>query len=119
MKKAFTLIEIVIVLVVISILMTATMKFGSNRIDDLKAQSLKEQFVGYYNDLYRQNLMSSFRDEKKYQTLMLTFQTGTSYRTDITPPVIDPKLADVIFTGLALDTHPFPNIDITLVPYIL
>jgi hypothetical protein len=25
----------------------------------------------------------------------------------------------VIFTGLALDTHPFPNIDITLVPYIL
>jgi len=119
MKKAFTLIEIVIVLVVISILMTATMKFGSNRIDDLKAQSLKEQFVWYYNDLYRQNLMSSFRDETKYQTLTLTFQTGTWYRIDATAPVKDPKLADVIFSGLTLDTHPFPSIDITLVPYIL
>jgi hypothetical protein len=63
--------------------------------------------------------MSSFRDETKYQNLILTFQTGTWYRTDVTPPVIDPKLTDVMFTGLALDAHPFPSIDITLVPYIL
>ncbi|MEI7557408.1 MAG: type II secretion system protein [bacterium] len=44
-KKGFTLIEMLIVIVVVSILMTAVMRFGSSRISDLKAQSLKEEFV--------------------------------------------------------------------------
>ena len=75
MKKAFTLIEMVIVLVIIGILMAATMRFGSNRIVDLKAQSIKEQFVGWYNEIYSQNMTSSFRDGKKYQRLTVVLDT--------------------------------------------
>ena len=81
-KSGFTLIEMLIVLVVIGILMAATMRFGSGRIVDLKAQSIKEQFVGYYNDLYSQNMTSSFRDGKKYQHLALNFGSGILYQVD-------------------------------------
>lgn len=72
----------VIVLLIIGILMAATMRLGSNRIVDLKAQSIKEQFVGYYNDLYSQNMTSSFRDGKKYDTLTVVLTTGIYYILD-------------------------------------
>lgn len=85
MKKAFTLIEMVIVLLIIGILMAATMRFWSNRIVDLKAQSIKEQFVGYYNDLYGQNMTSSFRDGRKYDALTLVLTTGMYYSLDSIP----------------------------------
>ncbi len=119
MKKAFTLIEIVIVLIVISILMAATMSFGSNRIVDLKAQSLKEHFVGYYNEIFRQNLTSSFRDGIKYQSLTVAFATGVSYSTDHQAPISDQQLSDIAFSGLLLDNHPYPTIDVVFAPYVL
>lgn len=69
MKKAFTLLELVIVLVVIGILMGVTMYFGSNRIVDLKAQSLKDQFVDNFAAVQSQNLASSYHGEERYTTL--------------------------------------------------
>lgn len=75
MKKAFTLIEIVIVLLIISILLVATIGLGSNRITDIKAQSIKEQFIGYYNELYSQNMTSRFRDHIQYQRLHVIVST--------------------------------------------
>jgi prepilin-type N-terminal cleavage/methylation domain-containing protein len=117
-KSGFTLIEIILVIVVITILMTATMKFGSNRIIDLKSQSLKEHFIGYYNELYSQNITSSFRDQTKYQTLTMTFKTGFQYYTNNNVPIIEPKFSVIEFTGLMLDTQLLSSVDITLVPYV-
>lgn len=68
MKKAFTLIEMVIVLVVIGILMGATMYFGSDRIVDLKAQSLKDSFVDEYHMVHSHNLASSYQGTYRYST---------------------------------------------------
>lgn len=62
--------------------MAATMRFGSGRIVDLKAQSTKEQFIGRYNDLYSQNMTSSFRNGKKYETLTIVMNTGVYYIVD-------------------------------------
>ncbi|MEI8090965.1 MAG: type II secretion system protein [bacterium] len=76
MKKAFTLIEMVLVLVIIGILMGVTMKFGSNRITDLKAQSLKDKFVDTYSEVQSQNLASSYHQQYRYTTLTLTFGSG-------------------------------------------
>ena len=120
MKKAFTLIEMLIVLVVIGILMTATMKFGSNRIVDLKAQSIKEQFVWYYNDIYSQNMTSSFRDGKKYQQLIVAMTTGISYKVDALP-LIDSKISGISFQNLRFETwgNWFPLADLIFVPYQL
>jgi prepilin-type N-terminal cleavage/methylation domain-containing protein len=103
MKKGFTLLEMVIVLLVIGILMAATMRFGSGRIVDLKAQSIKEQFVGYYNDLYSQNMTSSFRDGQKYQTLTVVLTTGIYYLLD-TIAQMNTRLPNMEIKNLRFET---------------
>lgn len=118
-SKGFTLIEMVLVLLVIGILMAATMRFWSGRIVDLKAQSLKEQFVWFYNELYNQNMTSSFRDKTKYQLLTLSFASGVWYQVDQGPFITEPKLSALTFRNLMLDTLPADTIDIHLTPYIL
>lgn len=115
MKKGFTLIEMVIVLLVVGILMAATMRFGSNRIVDLRAQSLKEQFIGYYNELYSQNMTSSFRDGKKYQQLTMTFETDMWYQVDWG----EKKLSPFVFRGLMLDSGEVWSVQIVFTPYVL
>ena len=112
MKKAFTLIEMVIVLMIIGILMAATMRFGSGRIVDLKAQSLKEQFIGYYNGIYSQNMTSSFRGDTKYTRLTLTFGSGTWYQVDQGPFVVDTKLSPIAFSGLMIDGQPVATVNL-------
>lgn len=119
MKKGFTLIEMVIVLLVIGILMAATMRFWSNRIVDLKAQSLKEQFVGYYNDLYSQNMTSSFRDGTKYQQLTIGFASGTWYQINQGAFVFDPKLSSLTFRELIVDGDAVATVNLNFTPYIL
>lgn len=122
MKKAFTLIEMVIVLLVIGILMVATMRFGSGRIADLKAQSLKENFVGQYNEIYSQNMTSRFRDGKKYEQLTLVFSTGVYTLLDKVPILPDPKLANIEIRQLSFDadgTDTFASANLFFVPYQL
>jgi len=108
----------VIVLLVIGILMAATMRFGSGRIVDLKAQSIKEQFVGYYNDLYSQNMTSSFRDKQKYQTLTVVLTTGIYYLLD-TIAKMDTRLPHMEIKNLRFVTGgvSFPAANLLFVPY--
>lgn len=110
----------VIVLLVIGILMAATMRFWSNRIVDLKAQSIKEEFVGYYNDLYGQNMTSSFRNGQKYDTLTVVLTTGIYYIVD---SVIVPntKLSNMEIKNLRFvaDGTPFDVVNLVFSPYHL
>ncbi len=111
----------VIVLLIIGILMAATMRFWSNRIVDLKAQSIKEQFVGYYNDLYGQNMTSSFRNGQKYDTLTFVLMTGMYYKLDnvaIMNNTISNKLEIRNLRFLPEGTS-FPGVNLSLVPYHL
>lgn len=121
MKKAFTLIEMVIVLLIIGILMAATMRFWWNRIVDLKAQSIKEQFVWHYNDLYSQNMTSSFRNAQKYDTLMLVFTTGMIYRLDDGPLMNNLTLPNLELKNLRfwVEEISFPMANLLFIPYHL
>ena len=76
MKKAFTLIELMIVIAIIGILMGVTMKFSSNRITDLKAQSLKDIFVDNYAMVQSQTLASSYHGTGRYTTGAITFDSS-------------------------------------------
>jgi len=119
-KKAFTLVEMAIVLLVIGILMAATMRFGSNRIVDLKAQSIKEQFVGRYNELYSQNMTSSFRDGKQYTSLTLVLGQAPYYIVDQLT-MTDPKLTDFELKNirLTLESTPSETASLIFAPYQL
>lgn len=120
MKKGFTLLEMVIVLMIIGILMAATMRFWSNRIVDLKAQSIKEQFVGYYNEFYSQNITSSFRDGQKYEKLTIVFATWVYYSID-SWSMIDSKLSNLAIKNLRFDPTwtSFGIAKISFIPYVL
>ncbi len=119
-KRAFTLVEMAIVLLVIGILMAATMRFGSNRIVDLKAQSIKEQFVGRYNELYSQNMTSSFRDGKQYASLTVVLGQIPYYIVDQLT-MTDPKLIDFELKNIRFASESIPSETASLVfaPYQL
>lgn len=111
-----------VVLLVIGILMAATMRFGSGRIVDLKAQSIKEQFVGWYNEIYSQNMTSSFRDGKKYEQLTVVFDSGASYIVDKISSLLDPKLAGMELQNFRFDIDTetsFRGVNLFFVPYKL
>ena len=98
--------------------MAATMRFWSNRIVDLKAQSIKEQFVWYYNDLYSQNMTSSFRDGKKYEKLTVVLSTGVYYLLD-TIPKVDTTLSRMQIKNLHFmsGSTPFTTASLFFLPY--
>ena len=119
MKRGFTLVEMAIVLLVIGILMAATMRFGSSRIVDLKAQSIKEYFVGRYNELYSQNMTSSFRDGKQYASLTVVLAQTPYIKDQSMMP--DPKLNDFALQNIrfASDAPASNTAHLIFVPYQL
>lgn len=119
MKKGFTLIEMMVVIVIIGILMAATMKFWSGRITDLKAQSLKEDFIWWYNEIYSQNMTSSFRDGVKYSTLSIGFQSWTWYQINWWAPVLADKLSSITFRSLMIDGKSTDIAYLHYLPYTL
>lgn len=49
--------------------MTITMRFSSSRIDDLKAQTNKDEFKNNYEQLLLSNMSSNYYNWKRYNTL--------------------------------------------------
>jgi len=122
MKRGFTLIELLIVIAIISILMTVTMKFWSNRINDLGYQAGKEQFSTAYDKLYAQATTSNYHNTTRYELLHLTLASGANplafayddgtneYATLSTPATI---------SWLLLDDTIRDEVRLTLRPYTL
>ncbi|HCB51094.1 TPA: hypothetical protein DEP21_00665 [Patescibacteria group bacterium] len=63
--------EIMIVIAIVAILMTITMRFGSRRIDDLNVQTIKEEFVQTYSTIFSQAMTSNYSAGKRYEKLTL------------------------------------------------
>lgn len=78
-KKAFTLIEIILVIVIIAILFAAMMRFWSSRVGYLNNKYVKEQILDTYNDLYSDNLMSNYHIDSIYSQLMISFERWKWY----------------------------------------
>ena len=78
-KRAFTLLEIIIVIIIIGILMAATMRFGGGRVSFLNNKNVKEQFVSNYDQLYSDNMLSSYHLGEIYTTLNIDFVSWSSW----------------------------------------
>ncbi len=74
--KAFTIFELIIVIIIIWVLMAATMRFGWNRIWLLKNKNIQEQFISQYEDLFLKNIMSNYYWKDIYQKLDINIYVG-------------------------------------------
>ena len=70
-KKWFTLIEMLIVIVINSILLAFTIGISWDRIQMLKTKSVQEQFVYNYSSLFSRNLLTNYNNWKLYDSLTI------------------------------------------------
>lgn len=70
-KRWFTLIEMMIVIVIISILLALTLWISGDRIQTLKNKSIQEQFIYTYNSLFSRNLLTNYYDWKLYNKMTI------------------------------------------------
>jgi len=117
MKKWFTLIEIVLVLIVISVLIWVTLRFGSNRIVDLKSQNNKEKFISFYDNLYSSNLISNYHNTNRYEKLNIQIWSWISFTYDDSNLIIDSDLKSIEINDISLDNQNIENINLQLTPY--
>lgn len=71
--RAFTILELTIVIIIIWVLMAATMRFGWDRISLLSNKNIQEQFLDNYSSLQSRNNMTNYYMWKIYQDLKLDF----------------------------------------------
>ncbi|MFA5748038.1 MAG: type II secretion system protein [Candidatus Absconditabacterales bacterium] len=120
MKRAFTLIEMMIVIAVIAILLTVTLKFGNSRILDLKNQSSKEEFTSFYNQLYSQNLISNYQNAQKYNFMEIYLSTGIGYSYDGNKDIIYNQISkDINIIGLNISGKQSDKVKLKLLPFKL
>jgi len=78
-KGAFTLLEIIIVIIIIGILIAATMRFWGGRVSFLNNKNVKEQFISSYDQLYSDNVLSSYYMWEIYTNLNINFESWLSW----------------------------------------
>ncbi len=77
-KKWFTLIEIMLVIVVIGILMVATMSYSWEQLTLLREKSVQERFIDQMNMFSRIALSSHYFQDKTYSEILLSFKVHGS-----------------------------------------
>lgn len=81
-SRWFTLLEILLVLVIIGILLTVTLKFWGNRMQELDVLTLKQQTFDAMESLYRPRLTSNYYQGTTYDQLVLTFTSWTTLSSE-------------------------------------
>jgi type II secretory pathway pseudopilin PulG len=77
-KKAFTLFEMVIVLVILWIITLMIMGLTGTQIQKLQQKTEKESLLTTYHNRYSKNLTSSFFAGQRYSEMKITFTSGTN-----------------------------------------
>lgn len=71
MKKAFTLIEMIVVIIIISILFLIVLRMGWNYVRDMQFRNDKEEFLSQYNKLLSQSMSSNYYEWEEYKEFSL------------------------------------------------
>lgn len=104
--------------------MTITMKFGSSRIEDLQAQTSKDEFKNNYEQLLLTNMSSNYHNTQRYTKIiisMISWANGFTYtiENESENPEIhtwydNPKLE---ITKIQINNEPKDKTEIELIPY--
>lgn len=125
-KNWYTLLEIMIVLGVIIILLTVTMKFSSSRIDELQSQTSREDFKNNYEELLLSNMSSNYYNGERYTSLDLFFGSwayGFTYTLINETKETEPKNGffdtNQTITKIIADNEEINALHIILTPYTI
>ena len=78
LKKAFTLIEILIVVVIIGVLLAIGMGLSRSSLEKLKVKSVSEEFAGFFDTIFLQVNASNYQNRLAYTRIELSLQTGAN-----------------------------------------
>jgi prepilin-type N-terminal cleavage/methylation domain-containing protein len=78
MNKAFTLMEIVIVMVIMGIITLMTMTLSGTQLQKLQRKTVKDTLLTEYQQRYSKNLTSSLFAGERYDTMKISFTQGAS-----------------------------------------
>ncbi len=76
LKRGFTLIEILIIIVIIGILLTLGMGLSRNSLEKLKVKSVSEEFAGFFDTIFLQVNASNYQNGLAYSGIELTLLKG-------------------------------------------
>ena len=127
--KAFTLIEMVIVLLIMGVIVMLFASLTGNQIQRLHHKTVKEQILSSYQLQYSKNLTSSIFGGVSYETMKVTFTAGEdavefSYDT-LGEPLPSFSMRED-FVRDRIITHPYsqmgerrtiPSVTLTMTPY--
>ena len=126
-KRWFTLIEIMIVIVIVSILLALTLWISGNRIQILKNKSVQEQFTYTYNSLFSRNLLTNYYNWQIYDEMVIDLSKwenkfSYSYKNnweDIFSGYDDVQWGKYMINGIYLGDNETQNANIIFQPYVL
>lgn len=117
MKRWFTLIEMLIVIVIASILMAITMKMGGDFVQDIKSKKSREEFLSDFALVRGQLLLSRFNNGVSTASVTVWFDDGdvtTSFVGENDEEDNSPKAITTLYDDITIS---WPTI--TIEPYTL
>lgn len=76
LKKAFSLLEILVVIVIIGILLTIGMGLNWNNLEKLKVKAVQEEITTFFDKIFLQVNASNYQNGLAYTEIELILQTG-------------------------------------------
>jgi prepilin-type N-terminal cleavage/methylation domain-containing protein len=126
--KAFTLMEMIIVLVIMGIITLMIIGLTGTQLQKLQRKTVKDSLLTEYQNRYSKNLTSSVFAGKRYGQMIITFTQGSNemkfaYLTENTPIFTDTFLGDFQVASIITNPNTLGNaqltdtIDLKLQPY--
>ena len=98
-KSWFTLIEMLIVIIIIAIILSFTMKFSGNRINLLNDKNVQEEFIAQYDKLYLTAMNTNYISWQIYDKLDIILKnwwTWIQYQYKLWDNVVESWFSDLL-----------------------